>query len=175
MRSYDPTRIDIHTDPTTRRMRGTTVHGHKSFDVPFMSQIMSDLWMGGCAVDLVLPRNIEHVVSLYPWESYEVNHELRSSLTVRMYDANERPDVREVHALASWVNTARLTGEVLVHCQAGLNRSGLIVGASLILDGMSADVAIDLLRTKRSDAVLCNQAFADFLASYHYDYLERMP
>lgn len=161
--SVDPTRIDIYSDPTRQHMSGTTVHGNIYFDVPFISQITDDLWMGGCENNLVLPEHIDHLVSLYPWESYDVLHNLSSTMTVRMYDAARKPNVEQVKAIASWVNMNRRTGPVLVHCQAGLNRSGLITAAALILDGMTATDAIALLREQRSPAVLCNKTFEKFL------------
>ena len=70
--STDPTRIDISFDPRERRMRGYARHGNTPFDVPFVSQITDNLWTGGCEDGLVLPANIAHVVSLYPWETYRV-------------------------------------------------------------------------------------------------------
>jgi protein-tyrosine phosphatase len=50
-----------------------------------------------------------------------------------------------------------------VHCQAGLNRSGLITARALMLRGMSATDAIQLLRKRRDPAVLCNAVFANWL------------
>ena len=56
-------------------------------------------------------------------------------------------------------NACRAIGPVLVHCQAGLNRSGLVTALALMRAGRSSKDAIDLLREKRCDAVLCNPAF----------------
>lgn len=160
----DPTRIDIDFDPTEQRMRGVAIHGNTPFDAPFISQITDNLWQGGCERGLVLPEFIDHVVSLYPWEAYTINHKLESSLTVRMYDDLAGPDREQVEALARWVNVCRKTGTVLVHCQAGLNRSGLIAAAALMLSaGCSADLAISMVRRARSDAVLCNPSFSEWL------------
>jgi protein-tyrosine phosphatase len=50
-----------------------------------------------------------------------------------------------------------------VHCQAGLNRSGLVTALALILNGMSPERAIGLLRQKRTPLVLCNGAFEAWL------------
>jgi protein-tyrosine phosphatase len=53
---------------------------------------------------------------------------------------------------------------VLVHCQAGLNRSNLIAALALMrLTGCDAAAAIALLREKRSPLVLCNEAFEQYL------------
>lgn len=159
----DPTAIPLEVDPLHQRMRGVAVHGRTPFDVPFISRITDDLWTGGCESGLVLPKHIEHVVSLYPWESYEVRHEVRSFLTVRMYDDLAGPALGEIDAIAAWVNACRSTGVTLVHCQAGLNRSALIAARALMLDGRSAAEAIALLRDQRSPAVLCNPSFERFL------------
>ena len=59
-------------------MVGVSAHGLQPFDVPFISEIVPDLWLGGCEDDLVLPEFIAHLVSLYPWERYTVDHELDS-------------------------------------------------------------------------------------------------
>lgn len=157
--SVDPTRIDINTDPTTKRMRGTAVHGMTPFDVPYISEIAHNLWQGGCKNGLVLPDHIKHVVSLYPWESYVVQHDLDSKLSVRMYDSEDQV-TNQVDVLALWINLCRDSGPVLVHCQAGLNRSSLVVARALYLDGGdSGDFIVQHLRETRSPACLCNPAF----------------
>jgi protein-tyrosine phosphatase len=159
----DPTRIDIDFSPTERRMRGRAVHGNTPFDVPFISEITSDLWTGGCTDGLHLPSTITDVVSLYPWERYTVRHELRSFLEVRMYDSALRPGSTELDMLADWINARRADGVVLVHCQAGLNRSGLVAAWALTRSGMAGPDAINLLRSKRSPAVLCNPTFHEMV------------
>lgn len=154
----DPTRIEIQFDPLVQRMNGVAYHGNTPFDVPYVSQITDDLWTGGCTDGLVLPPEIAHVVSLYPWERYTIHHETRSELYVRLYDS-EGQTLDSIDRIAAWVNECRADGPTLVHCQAGLNRSGLVAGRALVLGGMSGADAIALLREKRSPAVLCNKAF----------------
>jgi protein-tyrosine phosphatase len=159
----DHTRIDITTDPTNRRMIGTTVHGNKSFNVPFMSEIAENLWQGGVTNGLKLPSFIKHLVSLYPWEGYEIEHELDSLLSVRMYD-DITQSTEQVLDIASWINSCRNTGPVLVHCQAGLNRSSLVAGTALVMrDEVTGPEAVALLRKRRSPACLCNPAFETWL------------
>lgn len=160
--SNDPTAINIQFDPTVQRMVGIARHGNTPFDVPYISQIAHNLWQGGCTNGLILPKHINHLVSLYPWESYTVQHELDSSLVVRMYDSEEQA-FEQVSAIAAWVNVSRESGPVLVHCQAGLNRSSLVVAKALMLGGKTADEAISLIRTSRSPACLCNPAFEKWL------------
>ena len=159
----DPTRIAISFDPFSRRMSGVAVHGMTPFDTEFMSQITDDLYVGGCESGLILPSKIKHVVSLYRWERYQVNHELLSFTEVTMFDSDFGLDVEQVEALAAWVNICRRTGPTLVHCQAGLNRSNLVAGLALIRSGLTPSEAVALLRQKRNPAVLCNKTFERFL------------
>lgn len=159
----DPTAIDIFADPQKQTMRGVAIHGNTPFEVPYISHIVDDLWTGGCARDLVLPRHIKHVISLYPWERYRQDHDLDSTLSVRMYDSDDEPDPHQVEAIASWVAQCMSNGPTLVHCQAGLNRSALIAASALTLKGYTVEDAIKLLRDQRSPAVLCNQTFEAWL------------
>lgn len=160
----DPTKIAIKFDPTVKRMVGIARHGNTPFDVPYISEIAPNLWQGGCKTNMVLPQFIEHLVSLYPWEQYTVMHELASSLTVKMYDSEDQA-FDQVDGIAAWINEARKSGIVLVHCQAGLNRSSLVAARALMLGGVSAKQAIATLRKKRSAACLCNPSFEKHLLS----------
>jgi hypothetical protein len=160
--TVDPTRIEIQFDPTVQRMRGISKHGLMPFDVPFVSEIVADLWQGGCEAGLVLPAFVKHLVSLYPWESYIVGHPISSLLLVTMYDSEDQ-EFKQVDAIAHWVNVCRADGPTLVHCQAGLNRSALVVARALILEGMPSTEAIRLVREKRSPVCLCNPSFERWL------------
>lgn len=164
--SADPTAIPIQLDPTKQRMTGVAVHGNTPFDVPYISQITPRLFQGGCSDSLLLPLNIRHLVSLYPWEAYDVLQPLQSSLRVRLYDDLNGPNREQIVTLARWVKVCMETGPVLVHCQAGLNRSGLVAGLVLVMHGMTPREAIDPLRATRSDAVLCNPVFEQWLLDY---------
>jgi hypothetical protein len=55
---------------------------------------------------------------------------------------------------------------VLSRCQAGWNRSGLVTALILMMDGYSAEAAIDLIRRKRSRDALCNSHFEKFLRQF---------
>ena len=52
---------------------------------------------------------------------------------------------------------------VLVRCQAGLNRSGLVLALILIKDGLSPKAAIDLIRANRGEDALFNRDFYNWL------------
>ena len=167
--SVDPTAFPISFDPRDRRMTGRAVHGDTFFSVPYISEVEPNLWQGGCTNGLVLPKHITDVVSLYPWERYTVGHELRSFTEIRMYDHAQVPDRSEVESVADWVNTRRRDGVVLVHCQAGLNRSGLVAAIALVRSGYSPSDAIAKLKASRSNAVLCNPTFHEFVWRYEAD------
>lgn len=160
----DPTWIEIATDPTKSWMTGVARHGNTPFSVPYVSHIADSLWQGGCENGMILPKNIEHLVSLYPWEAYTVEHELKSNMYVKLYDSTDQ-GFELINGIAVWVAAAMDDGEVLVHCQAGLNRSSLVAARALMFRGLTADQAIDLIREVRSPACLCNPAFESWLRS----------
>jgi hypothetical protein len=53
---------------------------------PTKISIEGNLFMGGCLDGLLLPASFKHLISLYPWESYRVEHQL-ASLTQGRHDA----------------------------------------------------------------------------------------
>jgi hypothetical protein len=65
------------------------------------------------------------------------------------------------HAHRRW----RAGGRVLIRCQAGVNRSGLVTALTLMLDGHSAHEAIALIRAQRAPAALNNGAFVRWLVT----------
>jgi protein-tyrosine phosphatase len=151
-------------DLTSERIEGIARHGMRNFNVPLISHIAGNLYVGGCIDGVPLPDGIEHVVSLYTGQQYRMHEGLRSWLIVpNMGDVAEQPDESFVWTLAAHVDRCAAIGPTLVHCQAGLNRSNLIAGAALILHGHTPDAAIRLLRERRCDAVLCNETFETWL------------
>ena len=148
-------------DLNTHHIEGFAVHGNTPFDVPLYSHVAGNLWVGGCPVR-VAPVEFQFIVCLYPWAPYK-RHDHQTYLEARLYDSSQMPDERALYALANYVSAVAKIGMTLVHCQAGLNRSALVAGLSLIGGGMKPKDAIDLLREKRSVAVLCNKAFARWL------------
>ena len=74
------------------------------------------------------------------------------------------PDAFELEAAVMWVWRRWFSGTpVLVRCQAGLNRSGLVVARVLIDNGMKPQDAIDVIREMRSPNALFNPAFTKYL------------
>ena len=52
---------------------------------------------------------------------------------------------------------------VLVRCQAGLNRSGLVMALILIKDGATPERAIEMIRENRGPDALCNRHYEEWL------------
>jgi protein-tyrosine phosphatase len=157
------------------RMRGQAYHGGY-FDVPLIQKVKDiatgggtdgdrtggELWQGGCIMSIKLPEDFNFVLSLYPWEKYHLGPDTER-LEVTMYDSLDQA-TEQADELADLVVGKLLDGQkVLVHCQAGLNRSGLITALALIKLGSTPSEAIDLLREQRTTEVLCNSAFEEFV------------
>lgn len=159
----DPSRLDLDPETTDRIVfKGLTVHGWLDVDVPLISHIHGNIYTGGCVTGRVLPAHIQHHVSLYDMEEWSVGHPLRSRLSVHMYDTpGQAMDM--VDATARWVVACAEDGHVLVNCQAGLNRAGLVTARALQMQGMSAAEAISTVRMNRSEHCLCNKAFEQWL------------
>ena len=140
------------------------------------TEILPRLWQGGTEDHDVLGEPVAHdrhsrtypfdlVITLYadaqpvPWYVEELRYgfydaHLTTDITQRVIDI-----ARTAHA--RWCSGAR----VLIRCQAGVNRSGLITALTLMIAGYSATEAIALIREQRSPAVLINDEFARWLVS----------
>lgn len=125
------------------------------FDVPLCSHIEGNLWMGGVPVTR-LPGEFQYVVNHGGYEPYHADLDA-VVLEAPMRDADVEPDPARIGALAKAVNAFCDAGPTLVHCQAGLNRSGLATAAALIERGVTPRDAIALLRARRSPLVLRNR------------------
>jgi hypothetical protein len=140
--------------------------GH--FRAPLVSHIWDapsggSLHMGGCIDGVRLSDDFDLVVSLYPWEKYELGP-TTERVEIKLYDAAEVPDEVELAKAAFLVATSILAGKkVLVHCQAGLNRSGLISALALMAFDFEPADSIALLRERRHPVVLCNETFEQWL------------
>ena len=151
-------------------------------------QILPGLWQGGTEDDEVVGGRIpaDHhgalagrrtrfdvVVTLYadaqpaPWGVEE--------LRFGFPDADLTPEfASRAIALARHAHRRWRDGErVLVRCQAGVNRSGLVMALVLMLEGMDAHDAIALIRERRAPAVLSNFAYVRWLVTEAADELHR--
>jgi len=99
---------------------------------------------------------------------YAIAHPVGWGVAERRYgfpdSALSEKDIPEIHSIADWAYEEWKAGKrVLIRCQAGLNRSGLIMALVLIKDGFSPKEAIDLIRARRSPYALCNADFVRYL------------
>ena len=153
----------LQADLESHHIEGMAREGNTLFSCPLISQVEDNLWQGGCVNGVNLQGYFRHIVSLYPWERYVPGGDLDSFVEVRLYDGPRVPDEAQLYAIAEWINVCKAHGRILVHCQAGLNRSALLTALSLVLAGSTPADAIRRLRDSRSPAVLCNKRFEEWL------------
>lgn len=117
----------------------------------------------GHTPEIRIPR-FQRILNLYPWSLYAVP-EGTLMATAELRDSVDLSPQEEIDRLAyKVIEWLEHDYTVLVHCQAGLNRSALVAARVLMLhSGMSADDAINLVREKRSPMCLCNRHFERFL------------
>ncbi len=66
----------------------------------------------------------------------------------------ESPSLDTLHAVVSYMRSIVAEGgKVVVHCQAGLGRTGTTLAAYLVSDGMDAEGAIHRVRTLRPGSI----------------------
>lgn len=71
-----------------------------------------------------------------------------------------------IHALADWGAQRLEAGDrLLVRCQQGWNRSGLVTALILLRFGVSGADAVETIRAARSEWCLCNRDFEEYLLS----------
>lgn len=151
------------------------------------SHIHEGLWMGACdynpttgpdarnwaKAEVTDDAPFDVVVSVFsgawpelygPPEGSRIEH--------HMYPFLDSPEVtpevlKYAFDAAMRVNDELAAGKrVMVRCQAGLNRSGLVAGLVLVsLFGFTPEEAVMTLRERRSVWALCNEAFENFLLS----------
>lgn len=123
--------------------------------------------MGGKPSQAV-PSGFRYVVNLSGRFEYEIG---RDTIVVHcgMHDNERLPDIDVLDAMADIVNTLRRLGATLVHCHAGLNRSGLVCARALMRGGHSAHAAIAKVRAARGEFALCNDHFVEWLINHDRD------
>lgn len=111
----------------------------------------------------ITPEHFDTVVTMYAyarpvdWFVKEFRFGIYDS-DMKDFQTDELHDI-VIAAHRDWKKGKR----VLVRCQAGINRSGLVMALMLIREGYSAEDAINLMRTKRGEAVLANKHFERWL------------
>lgn len=147
---------------------------NRGFGFELWSEVLPGLWQGGTDdsdwIDSgrnrgqVNKRNFDSVFTFFGAANpadYGV-HETRFAFydgDMSDFDvtADLLPIVEQAHA--EWKAGKR----VLVRCQAGLNRSGLVMALVLMRDGYSAEDAIAKIRDQRGERALCNTIFENWL------------
>ena len=149
---------------------------------PLYSEVAPNLFMGGTDDNATIDQaqKLRHfegsnefdcVVTLYAWAA-----PANWGVEERRFgfpDANIIEEyIPTIVELAQWAHAKWAAGKkVNIRCQAGLNRSGLVTALTLMISGLSADEAIKILRTKRSDYALCNREYEQWLRSDANTYL----
>jgi protein-tyrosine phosphatase len=138
------------------------------------SEIAPNLFMGGTDDDDVIhfpqqsfaPRKdlpFDSIVTMYAWARPADWHvqEFRYGIP----DAGiEDIDLKRLKQAVEWGYQQWMSGDrVLVRCQAGLNRSGLVTALIMVKSGLDAESAIAQIRTHRADYALCNGEYEAWL------------
>ena len=138
------------------------------------SEILTNLFMGGTDDNDVihLPANpytrrndlpFDSILTMYAWArpaDWKVQEYRYGVPDARISDM----DLSRLRQAVNWGYKQWKKGDrVLVRCQAGLNRSGLVTALILIKNGMSPEDAIRTIRKNRADIALFNEHYVNWL------------
>jgi protein-tyrosine phosphatase len=140
------------------------------------SEIAPNLFMGGTADEDVIHQAVAYnkartdlpfdaIITLYAWANpadWRVQ-EFRYGI----YDsAISDIDLDRLKQAVQFGYNRWLSGDrVLVRCQAGLNRSGLVTALIMMSTGLDAETAIEQIRKNRADVALFNNNYVEWLMS----------
>lgn len=150
-------------------------------------EILPDLFQGGHNWESTLNNwheadlseaNFDLVVSLYVEHWNPASWPKRGEHIIEEF--NDHGDVltsplvlARLDSLSRTIADSWLRGQkVLVRCQAGYNRSGLVMALALLRLGYDATYAINLLREKRSPHVLFNQHFEQYVRDHEAEFYD---
>jgi Dual specificity phosphatase, catalytic domain len=140
------------------------------------NEILPNLFMGGTldlkTIDCAQPlqefqseREFDCIVTLYAWAApanWGVEERRLGFPDAQIIEEYLEP----IHEMAAWAHSRWKSGKkVLIRCQAGLNRSGLLTALVLLQEGHSPKQAIELIREKRSEWALCNSDYVAYIES----------
>lgn len=148
-------------------------------DRPY-DEIIPGLWMGGHdygygGKPVVIGDEFDHVFSLYQRYGHGPDDDIPHE-SMRLWDGKaDEEDLERVRGFADRVHDTLMwfhrqnasdggNRRVLVRCQAGYNRSGLVVAFVLLRSGMDAVTVVDLIREKRGPHALCNAWFVAYIS-----------
>lgn len=158
---FDTLSADLESQPITGYL-----HTGERLHVPLVSHITDNLFVGGHSRRADLGDFFSHVFSLYIWEPKYKTGDVTIHEAVEMLDSPTEDTSLVTDLVPKIVAALNEGGNVLVHCQAGINRSNLT--AALVLrewKGLTSAEAIAMLREKRSPLVLANRGFETYLLS----------
>lgn len=157
---------------------------YNEIQLPLYSEVLPKLFIGGTDDrDVILNPDrslatvdcteFQAVVTLYAyanplgWKVAENRYGFPDS-------AISNEDKLAVRALAEWLRGEWKSGKTsMARCQAGLNRSSLVIALILLTEGYTAAEAIELIRHQRSPNALFNKSFVDFI--FEEERLQKTP
>ena len=148
---------------------------HSDLPQELWSEVLPNLWQGGTddddtiwetergSVAEITKRDFDTVITAYGWAN--PCDWLVKEVRYPFYDGDMKDiDFTEIYQVVGIAHADWKAGKkVLIRCQAGLNRSGLIMALVLMKEGYTADEAITLIRQNRSEWALCNSTFEKWL------------
>ena len=149
--------------------------GNDSNDPPLYSEILPNLWQGGTDDDDLVHTTEGRLPTYSDFKEFDVvvslsAYSMPMGWMVKEYrfgfpDGPASDEIyAEIEKIADYAYLDWKAGKkCLVRCQAGINRSGLVVALMLMREGMSAEDAITLIRKQRNQYALDNAHFVDYL------------
>lgn len=142
---------------------------------PLWSEVLPNLWQGGTSGDdemhfgrakesaRITPEQFDTVITMYA-SAQPVQWQVKE-FRFGVYDANMNDfDPTELFDIVRAAHREWAKGKkVLIRCQAGWNRSGLVMALVMLRAGGKMEDIIALIREKRSAHALCNKHFVTFL------------
>lgn len=156
---FESLEADLVSEPITGYL-----HTGERLHVPLISHITDNLYVGGHSDTADLGDFFSHIFSLYIWGEKYRSAETTKHARVRMLDSPTEDTSLVDELVPRIVEALEEGGNVLIHCQAGINRSNLT--AALVLrewKGLTSQQAVAMLREKRSPLVLANAGFERYL------------
>lgn len=143
------------------------------------NEIVPGLWMGCCPAPgshmrWPLPEGFEFDAVIMCSKSHQYDYPSGGVITrYQMFFGDGYARDLPARATLEWAadhaiaRVRTMDEKVLIHCQAGLNRSGLITALALIRGwDMDPANAIALIRQKRDPEALFNEEFVNWLLAY---------
>jgi hypothetical protein len=150
---------------TWPRSNGTTITLGELEDTA--AEVAPKLWQGGRYSAAHTPVNFDVVVNLTPLGRSVGPSYTGLYIEWPIEDACELPDPTVLHPLVDLLAELSYQGKtILVHCQAGLNRSGLVCALVLRARSVPADNAIAAIRQARDEFALCNADFEKYVLEW---------